>query len=918
MKPWEHINIDLESNGLMSMMLDYTKMPYRFKPDASLWCVSVRDVETEQSVLLVPKEVLEERAPVQVTEYSAVEPEMEPQINSEDGSHIMVATGNYVETIKLRVFKDELGNVMKSIEERGYDVNLMPTYKESTRVLEEGIKYNSVPKRELTYEMLDKIFANAKEVSGHNIVNFDLPVLKLFGVIDYKVGYPKYPGSNPAPSTMFGREIKITDTLILSKLLNPDIQDKYGRHGIEPWGMRLGFPKVDFHEFDRWSWNMGYYCDNDTLVGTKLVKHLKEEMEGWDWDLAYSQELKCVDLTVGQEHFGFYFDKDLAEWCLTDLEQKLKERADLVEPSFPPKPLNKGELKLYTPPAKQILKNGKPNSFIQKFADKHGATIEERPRVDDEGATDYFFIYGDREFQIPFTEPIEDSLKTNIKDHDQVKSYLLSLDWVPTEWSERDLTKNSQKQVLTADKAIAAIKRYAKDTCESVYLKDRLDFLDVKKPEKLEDELLKKYYKNPQKPLKVITSPKLRVGAQKELCPNLEKIAKDPEFVKAIAEWHTYTHRKNSISGGGMDDEGNPQKGFLSFLREDGRVATPADTMGAASFRYTHKNICNIARASSLYGEFMRALFGAGEGLYQFGFDFASLEARVQAHYIYSYLGGPELGEALLAEKPNDIHTLNAKKLGISRDNAKSITYALLYGAAAPKLQKMLGLSPAEAEKMFNDYWDAVPPLKELRDNLVKYWEKVDRDHIIGIDGRKLRARSPHSLINLLFQSAGAILAKWSVVRIAELLEEQGLLGNPFEHTTDEVKVWQMIVYHDEVQYAVHKSLIKNVSFYNEAVDADYKERLKAWKEAGADKKTKPANPFEEAAEHFIETNKSDDPLEQFSDIGHTDKGIHYVTTPNVVSRTIIKAIDDTVKYHNLKVPLGIAWITGLNWKMCH
>jgi len=314
----------------------------------------------------------------------------------------------------------------------------------------------------------------------------------------------------------------------------------------------------------------------------------------------------------------------------------------------------------------------------------------------------------------------------------------------------------------------------------------------------------------------------------------------------------------------------------------------------------------------------MRALFGAGEGLYQFGFDFASLEARVQAHYIYSYLGGPELGEALLAEKPNDIHTLNAKKLGISRDNAKSITYALLYGAAAPKLQKMLGLSPAEAEKMFNDYWDAVPPLKELRDNLVKYWEKVDRDHIIGIDGRKLRARSPHSLINLLFQSAGAILAKWSVVRIAELLEEQGLLGNPFEHTTDEVKVWQMIVYHDEVQYAVHKSLIKNVSFYNEAVDADYKERLRAWKEAGADKKTKPANPFEEAAEHFIETNKSDDPLDQFSDIGHTDKGIHYVTTPNVVSRTIIKAIDDTVKYHNLKVPLGIAWITGLNWKMCH
>lgn len=141
-------------------------------------------------------------------------------------------------------------------------------------------------------------------------------------------------------------------------------------------------------------------------------------------------------------------------------------------------------------------------------------------------------------------------------------------------------------------------------------------------------------------------------------------------------------------------------------------------------------------------------------------------------------------------------NTLNAKKLGISRDNAKSITYALLYGAAASKLQKMLGLSKEEAEAMYEAYWDAVPPLKALRDDLVAYWEGVDRDHIKAIDGRKLRARSPHSLINLLFQSAGAIMAKWSVVRIAEKLEQQNLLGNPFEDDKDAVKVFQMIVYH--------------------------------------------------------------------------------------------------------------------------
>lgn len=120
----------------------------------------------------------------------------------------------------------------------------------------------------------------------------------------------------------------------------------------------------------------------------------------------------------------------------------------------------------------------------------------------------------------------------------------------------------------------------------------------------------------------------------------------------------------------------------------------------------------------------------------------------------------------------------------------------VLYGAAAAKLQKMLGLTPKEAEAMYEAYWDAVPALKELRDILVNYWEAVDKDHIPAIDGRKLRARSPHSLINLLFQGAGAIMAKWSLVLIAQKLEQLGLLGDPFRDTVEDIKVWQMIAYH--------------------------------------------------------------------------------------------------------------------------
>ena len=119
-----------------------------------------------------------------------------------------------------------------------------------------------------------------------------------------------------------------------------------------------------------------------------------------------------------------------------------------------------------------------------------------------------------------------------------------------------------------------------------------------------------------------------------------------------------------------------------------------------------------------------------------------------------------------------------------------------MYGAAPPKLKKMLGLTDEAAEKMWGDFWDSVKPLKELRDKLTEFWEATEKAYIPGVDGRKIRVRSQHSLINALFQSAGAIAAKWCIVRVAQKLEELNLLGDPFKHTKEDVKVWQMIVYH--------------------------------------------------------------------------------------------------------------------------
>jgi DNA polymerase I-like protein with 3'-5' exonuclease and polymerase domains len=179
-----------------------------------------------------------------------------------------------------------------------------------------------------------------------------------------------------------------------------------------------------------------------------------------------------------------------------------------------------------------------------------------------------------------------------------------------------------------------------------------------------------------------------------------------------------------------------PQKGYLNAVREDGRISTPAIEIGATSNRYRHITVANIPRATSIYGKEMRSLFGAGKDYFQIGFDFSSLENRVQGGYVRDYPFGEDLAVALLAEKPLDLHSLNAIKLGISRSDAKSFRYAILYKAFINKLAAMLNKSFDETKILYEEYWNSVPALKALKEDLTQEWIRNDKKYITGIDSR--------------------------------------------------------------------------------------------------------------------------------------------------------------------------------------
>ena len=768
--------IDIETNNLLSNMLDFTSLPYKLNSEAKLYCVVIRNVETDQVFYAVEGEVTE--------------------------------------------------------------------------------------------AWLKTTLADATEIILHNGIKFDLVALKLFGILDYEVGYLD------KEDKLFGKPVKIVDTLVRSRLLNPD---RYGGHSLKAWGLALGEHKGDYTDFSCYTQEMLDYCIQDTKVTTLIYKTLAEEYNNYEgWWKAEKLENKLADLAVKRETYGFWFNKDLAIQCLEDLTEKMTTLENKVNPILPPKLMNKTNLKKFTPPAIQFKKDRSFSANFLKFVGKHEGILGE----------DSVEFYG-KSFSLPVEEPIKLYETANISDLDHVKMHLISLGWRPTEWKVRDLTKDTKKQSLTYEKRVETLDRWLNQTFDENKYKDlRLEELSLgwdkavlrkKLIEQLRDD----------KPVRVPTSPCVRVGVEKELCPNLVKLGDKVDFANDFTLYLTYKHRKSSIAGGDLEDvdyeDEYPNTGFLSMYRTvDGRIPTPAIEIGASTNRYRHIGVCNVARASSIYGKEMRSLFGCGKGMYQFGFDFSSLEARIQGHYILPF-DGEELAEQLLASKPQDIHTLNSVKLGISRDQAKSISYALMYGASYKKLKSMLGLSDSEAKALYEAYWQAVKPLSDLRDEVGKVWKRRGSKYVVGIDGRKIMTRSQHSLLNALFQSGGVINAKYTTVFLFQYLEDRGYKCDPFVH--EDLDCCGMIEYHDECQLAVKPELIELKKFDSEE---DHEVFVKGWKGGQLGSETTLRN------------------------------GKICIALPNVISEAVQYGIDEAEKHTNLKVSLGFEYVVANNWYNCH
>ena len=259
---------------------------------------------------------------------------------------------------------------------------------------------------------------------------------------------------------------------------------------------------------------------------------------------------------------------------------------------------------------------------------------------------------------------------------------------------------------------------------------------------------------------------------------------------KPLSEYMLLKKRLGQIKEG--------KNAWLKLVSPDGIMHGDMITNGCITGRASHRNpnMGQIPAAYSPYGQECRSLFHAPDEWKLIGCDAKALELRCLAGYLALWDDG-EYGNVVIDDS-QDIHTYNQQMFGVAtRDISKRLLYGILYGCGHIKAGSIINPQEKDPDQLkqlgrsaIDSFYAGVPALKKLKASLTQ--NLTDRGYLLGLDRRPLYCRSEFKALNVLLQSAGAIIMKQVVVNIHDALKDAGLVYGIDWH--------QHAMIHDEVQ----------------------------------------------------------------------------------------------------------------------
>jgi len=181
-------------------------------------------------------------------------------------------------------------------------------------------------------------------------------------------------------------------------------------------------------------------------------------------------------------------------------------------------------------------------------------------------------------------------------------------------------------------------------------------------------------------------------------------------------------------------------------------------------FSYSEPNLQQLTKdkADSPKKYLVRGCFMPRPGRAFISMDYSQQEYRMMLAYA---------NETALIRRVmdgEDVHQATADLLGIDRQRAKTLNFAILYGAGVDKLALMLKVSRLEASRFKDHYFMKLPRVERFIDEVIRRGRS--RGFVYNWAGRRLYASREfaYALPNHLIQGGGADVVKRAMVEIGE------------------------------------------------------------------------------------------------------------------------------------------------------
>lgn len=220
--------------------------------------------------------------------------------------------------------------------------------------------------------------------------------------------------------------------------------------------------------------------------------------------------------------------------------------------------------------------------------------------------------------------------------------------------------------------------------------------------------------------------------------------------------------------------------------KETGRVHTSFSLTGAQTGRLSSNdpNLQNIPIRTEV-GRKIRDAFVADPGHVLLSADYSQIELRLAAHMA----DVPQLKEAFRAGQ--DVHAITAEEVfgtvdRDTRNKAKTINFAILYGSSAWGIASRMGLPREEGKAIIDRYFERFPGIRAFMHSTLAFarehgftqtlfGRKTHFEPNIRSPNPSIRAGAERAAINAPIQGTSADLIKRAMTRMDGALADAGL-----------------------------------------------------------------------------------------------------------------------------------------------